>query len=254
MFFKKKSVDKVSAQLLADIDLPALYLSVCRTLGIDQPPKIQWDDSGQGRFVGRFVPKKNTIFINRGFTPEETGEILVHELTHAVLWQLGYRSVGHSWLFLALFELLMRKCGAQATFIESCAALNWNKLCPWPFWYRHVIRAQQLVSEVSTGSNSLASMSATELARQLYANAERRPVISWAVHRWHDYISDTRGCWFVLRHLSIGLFFMSIALMKVGGAEWSQVSLGMFGCSVFGFFVISKVFKPTENSARDSSA
>ena len=251
MFFRKRAVNSVLTPQTANINLRELLSSVCTQLAIDQPPQIQWDDSGQTRFLGRYVPKLHTIYVARGQVEAVVYEIVVHELAHAVLWRVGYRSAGHSWLFLALFDLLMRKCGNQTSLVEGCAVGNWNRFCPWPIWYRHVLKAQQVVNDVLSDASRLQLTSATELAQQLHMGVEQRPVLSMLARIWHEVIADTRGPWFAVWHASRVTFFLSFMLMATKINLLIYMGMWMFGASVGGLLVVGKVFRLTENQSAD---
>jgi len=252
MFFRKRAVDEVSTPQSSDINLLELLNLVCTRLAIDRPPRIQWDDSGQKRFLGRYVPKSHSIYVTRGQEEAVVYEIVVHELAHAVLWRVGYHSAGHSWLFLALFDLLMRKCGNQTSLVEGCAVGNWNRLCPWPIWYHHVVKAQQVVSDVLSDGSRLQSTSAIDLARQLHMGVEQRPVLSVLARVWHEVIADTRGQWFVVWHASRVMFFLSFFLMATKIKLLTLMGIWMLGVGVCGLFVVRKVFRLNENQAADS--
>ena len=253
MFFRRRAVNEVSTPQTSDIDLLELLNSICSQLLIDRPPRIQWDDSGQKRFLGRYVPKVHTIFVTRGQEDAVVYEVVLHELAHAVLWRVGYRSAGHSWLFLALFDLLMRKCGNEKSLVEGCAVGNWNRFCPWPIWYRHVVKAQQVVNDVLADPPRLQAISAIELAQQLHAGVEQRPVLSVLARVWHEVIADTRGHWFALWHTSRVTFFLSFVLMTTKVTLLTHMGMWMLGGSVAGLFVVGKVFRLTENQSADSA-
>lgn len=254
MLSKRRAVNEVSTPQTSDINLPELLNSICGQLVIDRPPQIQWDDSGQSRFLGRYLPKLDTIYVTRGQAEAVVYEVIVHELAHAVLWRVGYRSAGHSWLFLALFDLLMRKCGNQDSLVEGCAVGNWNRFCPWPIWYRHVIKAQQVVNDVLSEPSRLQATSAIELARQLHLSVEQRPALSILVRVWHEVIADTRGHWFAIWHTSRVTFFLSFLLIATKVNLLVRTGMWMLGISIFGLWVVAKVFRLNESNSADSAA
>ena len=227
------------------IDLKHSLESLCAVLGIEKPPTIEWMDKTDSRFVGTYNAKRHRIEISKRIDPNCLDLILVHELCHCVLDRVGYRSAGHSAIFLATNNLMQVKAGIrQQELIEHTAIANWNKWTPWPIWYRHIIRAQELYEQMVKCDGFIESSSAQSLAKTIVnAESPRKWVPLWVAHRWYEIIADVRGNWFALWQLSRVSFFLSIGLICTPWQFLQKVGFVIFALTCICLGVVSKVFK-----------
>lgn len=233
---------------MQNIDLSLCLNELCEVLGISKPPSIGWLKT-KGRFDGVYNPGSHRIEISLSVSPEAVKTLIVHELCHAVLLRAGYRSTGHSSIFLATYHLMLVKAGLEGTdSMEGAAIVNWNKWTPWPHWYRHLINAQEIAGNLQSQDGFLEFSNAQTIARTVM-DLRKYPkwIPLWIIYRWHEIIADTRGNWFAIWQMSRISFFIAIALILTPFIIVKKFGFILFGMSNIGLWVISKVFKLKSN-------
>lgn len=229
------------------VDLQLALDRICAAIGfVGQPPSIAWEVGANKKVSGRYKVKENLVLVSDHLDPAYVDEIIVHELCHALLYRVGYRCTSHSWVFLTVFDLLLRRAGVlvNGSSVEGCAVANWNRATPWPWWYKHVVKAQDCVREkLVDGGVWLSSASAEQVALAVVDHSEQRLVFKWLSHRWHEVIADTRGNWFALLLVVRTMFFVSFLLIGSGYPVLVRCGVYLFCASFIGFWIVGTVFK-----------
>lgn len=233
--------------VLPELDLQRKLLDLCEVLEIVRPPSIAWVNRKEIHADGVYCRNTHRISISSTVPDEAVAALIVHELCHSVLQHAGYRSVGHSAIFMATNRLLLLKAGLEdSESVEGIASRNWNKWTPWPYWYRHILEAQNICESLSSNEGLVESSNAQTIAHaaiELKSKTYRKLTPKWVIYRWHEIIADTRGPWFALQDVCRLLFVISIPLILSPYPILKQMALASFGLCVVGLLLFSRKFK-----------
>lgn len=229
-----------------EADLVQHYNAITQELQVLDPPKIGWAPVKEMYgFKGTYNRSTNEIKIAdelQGQPAEHLNYIIVHEITHYLINQAGYRSLGHGWQFLAAFALLLHRLvmgGAEE--IEGCICGNWPKWPSWPIWYSHFSQAHEVYSKVSQQVD-FQHLNGLQIADAVLAEGKKmHPLLNGAYHFFlhlsHNVIADTRGHWLACRYVAIGCFIIGFALSWAG---FQSASLPFYVTSLFFITVFGK--------------
>jgi hypothetical protein len=230
---------------LPELDLQRKLLDLCEVLEIIRAPSIAWVNRKEIHADGVYCRNTHRISISSTVPDEAIAALIVHELCHAVLQQAGYRSAGHSAIFMATNRLMLLKAGLQdSESVEGIASRNWNKWTPWPYWYRHILEAQHICESLSSKEGFVESSNAQAIAcSAIEMKAYKKSTPKWVVYRWHEIIADTRGPWFALQDVCRVLFLISVLLILSPYSVLRQMGLASFGLCVVGMLLFNRKFK-----------
>lgn len=233
--------------VLPELDLQRTMLDLCDVLEIVRPPSIAWANRKEIHADGLYCRNTHRISISSTVPVQAVAALIVHELCHSVLQQAGYKSVGHSAIFMATNRLMLLKTGLEdSESIEGIASRNWNRWTPWPYWYRHILEAQEMCESLSSDDGFIESSNVQAIAHkviELKSRSYRKFTPRWAVYRWHAIIADTRGPWFALQDVCRLLFIISILLMLSPYVILKQMGFASFGLCVVGVILFGRKFK-----------
>lgn len=229
------------------VDLDQTLIDLCNLLQIPRPPSIKWAKRDEIFADGIYCRKTDQISISTSVPHEAIGPLIAHELCHAVLQRAGYRSVGHSAIFMATNQLLLLKAGLEGSeTIEGIASRNWSRWTPWPYWYRHILEAQGIYSKLSSRERFVESSAAQTIAYavlELKLGTYGKFTPKWAAFRWHEIIADTRGPWFALQDVCRALLALSFLMMLSPFLQLKKLAIVPFGLCVIGLLMLSRKFK-----------
>lgn len=156
---------------------------------------------------------------------------------------------------MATYHLMLTKVGLEkAETIENTAAYNWNKWTPWPYWYRHILSAQEIYSSLPEQTEGFVELNSAKMIAESVINAHpyNKWIHPWLIHRWHEIIADTRGNWFALWVISKLSLFVSLALLFIPVPIFKIIAIVLFGCSAAGLWIIAKIFRLNSNANHTS--
>src|SRR5450830_1641602 len=233
--------------ILPKLDLQRKLLDLCEVLEVARPPSITWGNRKEIHADGIYCRNTHRISISSSVLDEAVAALIVHELCHSVLQQAGYRSLGHSAVFMATNRLMLLKAGLEdSESIDGIASRNWNRWTPWPYWYRHILEAQEICEFLASKEGFVESSNVQTIAHaviELKSKTYRKFTPKWLVYRWHAIIADTRGPWFALQDVCRLLFVISILLILSPYEILRQTAIASFGLCVVGLLLFSIKFK-----------